>query len=222
MDFLTICKTVRLLSGMQGSGPSSVVNSTGVDQVIIRMVQDVYKDIQNMREEWPWLTKTQTFSTTFGKYQYTLDDIFSSITNDLKDYKKNSFVITSGTKQYMKEIGEEVMEYSYLNSEAQGLPQTYSIKYNDYSLELRDIPDASYSISFSYYQLPQELAKDNDVPLMPPAYHDLIVYKALERLSVYLSSAEIYTQYKMETSKMEGRLLRGTLKPIRVKTRPLA
>lgn len=223
MNYLTMVKNVRLLSGMQGTGPSSVSNAVGVDQVIVQMVKDVYKDIQNMREEWPWLINKVSFSTTAGKHIYTLADIFSSATNNLKDYKPKSFLVTEGGNlSYLQEIDEDQMEAMYLNDTGQAVPSRYSIDYTDYSVELRSIPDGSYTINFSYYQIPQELTTDTDVPLMPQAYHDLIVYKALERLSIYLSTPEIFSNYSMETGKMEGRLLRGTLKPKRITMRPFA
>lgn len=223
MNFLTIAQLVRQLSGMQGTGPTSVVGTVGVDSVIVQMVNSAYSDIQNMREEWPWLRKEATFPTTAGQATYTTDEMLGVLTNDLKDYKADSFKLDDGTtKSYLKELDEDVMEHRYLNSTSQGKPSCFSVSTADYSLELRDIPDTSYNVTFSYYQQPQILEDDTDVPLMPKAYHNLIVYKTLERLAIYLKTPEIYTDYSLNTDQMLGNLMRGTLKPKRITTRPFA
>jgi len=223
MDYLTMVKAVRLLSGLQGNGPSSVTNAIGIDAVIVQMVADAFRDVQNLREDFTWLRKRRSFFTQIGQEVYTLMDIFSSTQYDLKDYKQGSFIINDGTDNtYLKELDEDTYELSFLNSADQGIPSHFSIDTSNESLSFMDIPDGVYTISFQYYKEPETLITDGQVPLMPTSYHDLIVYKALEKLSIYNNTPEIFAGYSMETAKMEGRLMRGTIKPKRIQTRPMA
>lgn len=223
MNFLTMVQRVRELSGMQGTGPTSVSNTVGVDSVIVRFVQHAYRDIQNKREEWTWLRKDVSFSTTIGKHIYTTTDILGALHDDLKDYKTDTIrILSNGSTSYMRELDEYAMERKYLDDTTQGVPSEFSIDTSDNSLVLRVIPDGPYTVSFSYFQIPQELTLDADIPRMPVAYHDAIIYEALRKLSVYLKTPEIYSEYAAQAQILLGQLMRGTLKSKRIMTRPMA
>ena len=47
--FVELAQATRMISGMQGSGPTSVENAEGIEAVIVRFVKDAYVDIQNLR-----------------------------------------------------------------------------------------------------------------------------------------------------------------------------
>lgn len=220
MTFLEMCKTARLISGIQGQGPTSVVGASGIEAVIVQFVKEAYVDIQNTRNNFDFLQKSKTFSTTIGKDNYTLSDIFVS-NPDLKSFKKDSFLITdeNGNKKYLYERDKEDLEYKYLNSTTRDLPNELAIE-ADKSLTLKPISDGVYAVSFKYYRKPQILATDAEVPLMPEEFHQLIVFKAVEKISIYLSQPEIYRGYATEASKLMGQMMREQVQPMRVKRAP--
>lgn len=223
MNFLTMVQNVRLEAGMQGTGPTSVVGTVGVDSVIVQFIKQAYRDIQNMREEWAWLRKDVTFTTTVGKSVYTTSDILGVLTNDLKDYKSGTIrLLNNGTTSYLKHYDEDYLQRLYVDSTTQGTPTAYAIDSADRSLILKDTPDTSYTVSFSYYTIPESLTNDTDIPRLPVSFHDLIVYKALQKLSVYLKVPEIFSNSSIDGATLMGQLMRNTLKPKRITTRPLA
>lgn len=223
MTYIEMVKAVRILCGMQGSGPSSVEAAQGIEEVLTVAVRDAWIDIQNMRDEWDFAEKQRTFSTTAGKSIYTLQEIFSSSNPSFRGFKAGSFIITDaqGKKMYLQRLSEEVMEARYLNSTSSSLPTYYSIHFSDNEIELKNTPDGVYNVSFRYYASPETLTSSGQTPSLPQQYHQLIVYKAVEKMSIYLNNPETYNLYAVESAKMMGQLMRGELRPKTIKTRSL-
>lgn len=221
MNFLEACKIARLISGIQGQGPSSVTGASGIEAVIVQFVKEGFVDIQNLRPNFNFMKKTKTFTTTIGKSNYTLSDIFVSGA-DLKSYKMDSFLITDGNgqKRYLVERDDEVLQRLYLNDVTQNLPGYVAIE-SDKSLTLKPTPDGVYTVSFDYYRTPQILATDAEIPILPVEFHQLIVYKAVEKLAVYLTNPEVYSGYSTEAMRMVGQVMRQEIPPMKPKRRPM-
>ena len=224
MTFLEMVRTVRLLSGMQGTGPASTVDATGVEEVIVRMVRDAYVDIQNIREEWDWLNKKGSFVTQIGQSDYTLLDIFMSANPLFKKYDLSSFRIinSDGQKRVLTNVDREALQLRYMNDTSTKLPALFAVEESDRSLILKPIADAVYTVDFRYWRSPEILTTDTQIPLLPVSYHLLIVYKGLEKLAVYLSAPELFTQYSTETVRMQGEIMRMYNPKKIYKVRPLA
>jgi len=221
MTFLEIVRKARLLSGIQGTGPVSVTTATGIEADLVQFAKDGYVDIQNLREEWPFRESSQSFVTQPDKSSYTLTDIFVS-TSNLKKYKKDSFVINAlGRNRHLRQIDDEQLELKYLNDTSVGIPHEYSIVPRDNSVVLKKTPNDLYSVTFKYYLNPEILSTDVQVPTLPVSFHDLIAYKAVEKMAVHLSNPEIYRSYATEASRMTGELMRNQLKPKRMCRRSL-
>lgn len=221
MNYLEIVKAARLLCGMQGIGPTSLANAQGVEQVLVRHVRDAYIDIQNTREEWDWLQRESTFSTTASKDTYTLSDIFAASSDTFKKFKNDSFIIESDKKKYLRFNDIDNLESKYLNSTDEAEPTEFTINPPDHSVVLKKTPDASYMISFKYWRSPEELTEDSQVPTLPQQFHNLIVYKATERMAVYLGAPDLYTRYSVEGNKLMGQLMRMEVPKMSFKPRPL-
>jgi hypothetical protein len=223
MTYIEMVKAVRILCGMQGTGPASVEGAQGIEEVLAIAVRDAWVDVQNMRDEWDFALMARSFSTTAGKTNYTLQEIFSTQNPSFRGYKSSSFIITDsdGKKSYLQELGEDVMEARYLNSTSSALPSFYSIHYDDNEVELREKPDGVYTVSFKYWRAPEILTTSTQTPSLPQQYHQLIVYKAVGKMAIYLNNPETYNMYAMEEAKMMGQLMRGELRPKQMKIRPL-
>lgn len=220
MTYLEICKAVRLLSGMQGVGPTSTLDQTGVEEVLVYMVQQAYQDIQNMREDFDFLNAEHTFSTTLSTSEYPLATIFQTITPDFKKYDLSSFKITdsNGKISPLRYLERPVGEARYQNSTVEQLPGYFWTDFSDNSLVLKPITNGVYTVSFRYWKNPEILSTDAQVPSLPQSLHPLILYKALEKMSVYLSSPEVFREYALETAKLSGQLMRLGLRKKRLTT----
>lgn len=222
--FLELVRSVRLLSGMQGTGPASTVEAVGVEEIIVRFTRDAYIDIQNLREEWDFLVGKGSFNTVIAQTDYSLLDIFSTSTHDFKKYNTDSFIITddNGKKAYLQHIDRKAMEVLSMNNTQTKIPTKFAIEEMDSSVILEPIPNMIYNIAFRYWKNPEVLLTDTQVPQLPPAFHQLIVYKSLEKLAVYLSAPELYREYATEAAMMQGQLMRMYLPKKTLKARPLA
>lgn len=221
MNFLELVQTSRVISGMQGVGPASVLTTSGVEEVLVRFTREAYIDIQNLREEWDFLSKTHTFSTTIGKKEYTNTEI---LITDLKKYNLKSFILTdtNGKKNFLGYIERSELERLTLNETTTKIPTLFSYDEADLSLILNPIPDKIYNVAFRYWRTPETLSTDTQVPLLPISFHQLIIYKTLEKLAVYLGSPELYREYSVEAAKMQGQLMRMYIPKMNLRARPLA
>ena len=214
MQFLEIAKEVRLLGGVQGIGPVSVVNTSGYEGVLVQFVKDAWEAIQNMREDWNFMFSKASFPTIASQDNYTLTDIF--LIPQFKVWKKDSFKLRDTTASYLNYKDPDRLEKIYLNSTAESKSSEFTIE-RDHSITLKPTPDSIYTITANYYRSPQLLKEDTDVPILPVSFHRIIVYGALQKLAVFLSSPEIYTKYKESHDLMLGQLMRAEVPAKRIK-----
>lgn len=218
--FIDMVRSVRLLSGMQGTGPSSVVDATGVEEVLVKFVKDAYVDVQSLREEFDFLEAATSFNTVATQDTYTKLQIFGTSTPNFKKYNLHSFRITNsnGKKQYLQYVDSNVLEAQFLNSDNEELPKVYTIDPATKGVILKPIPNGIYTVEFRYWEQPEILEADADVPKLPLHFHNLIVYKALEKTAIFLNSPELYRNYSTEANRMIGQLMRMELKKKRIYT----
>lgn len=224
MTFLEIAQTVRKLAGIQGSGPTSVVDATGVEAIIVQFVKDANTDLQSFRDDWDFMKASKTFTTVAGQREYTLTQIFTPSTPNIKTYDKISFRLTDmDGKIHVLPVDEyyEHFDLSTLNDTDRGRPGRVGIS-PARSVVLHKHPDNNYVVSFTYWRNPQTLSLNADVPWLPSAFHMLIAYKAMEKLGVHLSQPEIYRGFNVSAMQMLGQMMRTTLPKKRMVMRPMA
>lgn len=211
--FLELAQATRAISGMQGTGPTTVSNAQGIEAVIVRFVRDAYVDIQNLREDFKFLEGSQQFSTQINTDTYAYLSIFGTPTPSIKKYNYDSFIITdsSGMKSYMQYVDRDQLEAFYLNESGTDIPQYFTEDPSTGSLTLKPTSNGTYTVNFRYQKNPEILTIDSQIPLLPSAFHNLITYKAVEKLSVYLGSPQIYKAYAVEAAKMAAQLMRSEL-----------
>jgi len=123
-----------------------------------------------------------------------------------------------GQKEYLRYLEPHVLEARYLNEVVNKPPEEYTIDPATNGIILKPTPDAIYSLSFRYYERPEILTTSTQIPKMPQAFHNLIVYKALEKLAVYLNNPGLYQQYSTEVARMVGALMRTNIQKKRMRT----
>lgn len=218
-----LVQVTRLICGMQGTGPTSVVGATGAEEVLVRFVRQAYVDIQNRREEWDFLLKDKVLTLQPSKGTYSLLDIFATATPEFKKYKRDSFILTDGggRKEYLNYIERDSLEAQFLNNEVPGIPRYYTVNPTDKSLIFKSTPNSVYTLNFRYYRSPEVLLTDSQVPSLPISFHNLIVYTAAAKMAVYLGSPEIYQEYSRKAEEMMGQLMRLEVPKKRMRPRPM-
>jgi hypothetical protein len=186
------------------------------------MVAEAYVEIQNHREDWEWMESSQSFFTTIGEEEYPYLSIFGTENPNHSKYHRQSVRITdnSGTIRYLKYVDRDVLEARYLNNTDQKLPTEYTIDPSTQGLLLRPIPDDVYTVDFRYQSTPEILSADTDTPSLPAQYHDIIVYKALMKLAIYLGIPELFQGASMDYERTMGQLMRKKLPKKVLRRRP--
>ena len=213
MDYLSMIRDTMKLVGMQGVGPTTIVGIDGVNSVLATMVRDAYIDIQSMRDEFDFLNSKLTFLTSALKDEYTPAEIFLPAISNLNKYDLKSLRATdAGKTSILQYVDREVLEQRYLDSTSTDKPKYFSIDYSDNSLILKPTPDKAYTISFRYWETPEILTEDAQVPKLPLAFHSLIVYKAVEKMSIYMNVQGSFGEYNHEVQMMTNQLMRKSLR----------
>lgn len=233
MNFLQLCQAVARESGtISGSNqPASVVGQSGRLLKIVNWTADAWKLIQNHRNSWRWMRKEFTGTTTAGAGRYTaaswnITDFARWITDaqcsdymPVSIYKQDSGVADEGV---IAEIPWGLWRDKY------GRGQQFNRRPTEYAISpaeefcLGSIPDDTYVVRGEYYQRPQILANNEDVPNCPARFHDVIVWRAVLLLSEHDEAPFPVAAARMKYDELMEDLERDQLPRIIVGGGPIA
>ena len=232
--YLQLCQDVRRECGIPGTGPTSVSGNTGELDRVVNWVEQAYREVQNRHNNWRFLRKGFTLTTVASDDTYAYGDVTDDATaaaitrfsdwriEDLKDPPKIYLQSAgSGTQRWMTYTPWEYFKSIYkIGTQNTGAPVHITFDPND-NIVLGPSPDAVYIITGDYYRSAQVLAADSDTPEMPSQYHDLIVYKAMEKYGFYEAAQEFLAKGEREARRVMRQLELNQLPKIRL-GRPLA
>lgn len=196
--FLQLCQRVAQESGtVSGTQPSTVVGQTGRLGSIVQWVAAAYSDIQNHRKTWLWMQGEFEASLTIAKQRYAGSDFaltrVAEFDRGLFLYDASKGVSDEGPLTYMQWRDFFNNCLTGANRAISGKPVYTSFDPSG-SIALWPTPDKAYKLHGQYRDTPQTLAADADVPEMPVRFHDIIIWKALIKLSQF---DEAMTQYPL-------------------------
>lgn len=212
--FLQICLDVWRETGLSGNGPTDVTTVTGIERRVVGWVRDAFLDIQQYRDDWPWMLVGFDFTCSPGKSEYTLEelnltDVERWLLGGSKIYK------TSSGKASETDITARTYDYWWEDlSTGVTLPAqpAYLITNPvDNSLILFPEPDDEYTITTRYFKAPQILASDNEIPVMPinAAWREIIKWRALYLYAYHDSNPalldESHDQYESMITALDNR-----------------
>lgn len=200
MNRLQIAQLINTLAGTQGV-IDSTENSTGYQTVLISLMDTGYAEIQNFREQWKFMKRhiqvpvnTTTYEIAFPTVKLIEKLIYDQV--ELKEIAYSNWILTDHTT---------------------GPPAEWS--WNDTGdILLVNPPDTSYIIDLYYWQNPDVMTLNADIPVLPLSYHNLLVYKTLIGLGSYLGNFDLINEYTFQYESMMGQMMRTELEGKRVKT----
>lgn len=213
--YLELCRTVRELAGIPGTGPISVANQVGELKRLCGWVQQAWVEIQNQREDWEWMRKSFSFDTVVGQQEYEAGDDEDIDLTDFGWWRKDSFSLYlksagQGNETHLDHIDYNAFDgfYSFgTNATAQGRPTAIAITPSK-KLALGFLPDDVYTVRGEYYKTPQILDEDADVPDMPARFHMLIVHRAMLKYGTFNAAIEVLQEhdalYRILLNKLEA------------------
>lgn len=188
--------------------PATTAGATGRIKRICTWVSKAYEDIQLVSEDWRWLHADFTGSLTTSVQAYDAGAL--GITTRFRRWVPGpaSDVVSTfsiydpalgvSDETHLELVPWETFRKYYLFGEGQtkqGRPTKFSVA-PDNRLYFHEIPDAGYTLRGVYYKSPQVLSSDTDIPEMPAAHHDLIVWRALMRLAIFDEAVDVLPAYE--------------------------
>jgi len=217
MNYLALVNRLRRKCGVTSS--ADVTTLTGLPEEMNRLadwVNEAWMDIQLKREDWMWMRKSFSFTTTNGQVSYTptecgITDFGNWATDSIRNY-----VTASGTSSeiFMDYQGYEQWRNLYQFSANRGVytrPIRVAFKPSDFSLCPGPIAASGYTILGDYYCKPSEMSATTDEPLLPARYHMAIIYRAMMFYGAFEAAQEVFNEGEAEFNRMMHRINRNQL-----------
>lgn len=223
MNFLDICKKVDIMSGVQGM-IQSVESTVGAQEVIVNATQQGFVELQEERMTWEFMRRTREWPLAVGKYQYSIVDIFGppATLDPLAAYT------TFGRWQKKKPL----LSYQIQDPDNGKWTQVVFVDYREFRFHLKNnlgdtgkpryvtadevsndllfspTPDKAYVVHADYFVEPQILVANVQTPILPSRFHQLIIYRGLERVGAFYGNPGLQQRYAVADAKMTGNLYR--------------
>lgn len=184
---------------------------------LIAWTRKAWLDIQ-LQCDWSFLVREGQITTTPG--EKTIDILaqvpdFRRLEPYFEPFRMRWIRLENRDKlaavRYSQWTGQTALKIS-----RQSKPRNFTIR-PDGLMELWPVPQAEYTITFDYLREPQILAEDEDVPILPLRYHDVIVYRALLKYAGFDEAQAQYQRAMPEFRKLMHDMGRELLPEIRVR-----
>lgn len=189
-SYLELCQKVARDSGtISGTLPASVNGQSGRLFTIVEQVKESWRQIQTARNAWLFHFKTFTGSLTAGTQCYTpasfnITDLARWITDVQEEDALSLYLDSVGVEDEaaLRQIDYWQWRKTYdRGAQVQNRPIVYAISPSN-ELCFGPNPDAACTVKGAYYRTPQVLADDDDEPICPARFHDVIAWHALWKL----------------------------------------
>lgn len=198
MNKLQLFQKLHRECGVSGATPTSTVGATGELARLLMWLEDAWAEIQERRPNWDWMTRSFSFQTEDGKYEYTPSEVapggalcnWRTGDDSLRSYQTAAGV---GTQIYLYEYDYRAFRDYYLfgtRSLSKSQPVHYAISPLK-NLLLGPNPLGANTITGEYYCNPTTLDGDLATPEMPERFHKLIVYRAMQDYGYYEAAPEV-------------------------------
>lgn len=201
-NFLDMVKRTARDCRIPGTGPSTVVSQTGMNQNLVSWVAEAWVEIQNLHKDWRFLRLSASFTTVAGTALYTLGTGTGTVglaASAFGRWVRKSFRLYTTSVGTNDEQHLGYREYDswrdlYLmgsNRNARTRPSEYTVN-PAYSIGLGPVPAAGYTVTGDYFRKAVKLALDADIPACPSEYFMLIVYEAIKKYGARENVTRLY------------------------------
>jgi hypothetical protein len=192
MTFLELCQKAGTDSGLISyqNVPTTVVGATGRWASIVSFVAQAWNDIQRSRGDWEFMRANISHALVVGQRAYVPSDLgipnsFSRFAGDAAGYQPWHLydpAIGVADDQNLTQIPTDEHEMTYgRGAQTLSRPTKYAIANGQ--LYVGPLPDKAYTLVGLFWQAPHPLIDDADEPVLPEHFHDLIVWKAIMKIS---------------------------------------
>lgn len=197
MNFLQLCQTVFTEGGISGQ-ISSTQNQSGEAARVVNWVAGAYREILNDQAiGWKFLRKIAAVQLTPGKQNYSFSDL--GLANGVQFDTREMRVAVRADLADETDLGhmsyKDFRNYWQFGSRRtiQSRPLNAAVN-DDTEVIFGPIPDQAYWVSMPYQIMPADLSSNDDVPLIPPRFHMVIVWRALRHYGIYEAAPEVVSR----------------------------
>lgn len=235
--FLELVQDLARDSGTLAGGvqlQTVVMPSSGRADKMIHWIRKAWVNIQNEREDWPWMRREFTAPLTIGKARYAAFELgissrFGQWIGDRPSGNRVFRTVTvydpdEGQKDegQIRQIGYDQWRAMYGRGvHDQNRPTDWAVSPQQ-EMVFGATPDKAYVVSGEYRVLPQVLKENGDVPELPVQYHGAIVWEAMKLLGIADESPQTTSSAISEYVLARQNLNRDYLPEITIGTGPLA
>ena len=189
MNYLTLCDTLIKEAGLAEEGILSVTGQKGIKKKVVTWVSNAWVEIQNKRD-WNFLWSESSFATVVDKQSYhPVDDLaLDPVLRRWSPYSLIHSTPTGDNKFYLKYVLWENFDNTLSSA---GTPTQFTIR-PDNSIKFNSVPDVIGKVSFEYTRTPQVLTLGTDIPILPIAHTEVILYQAMLYLAAEQDAPELY------------------------------
>ena len=194
MNFLQLCQRVFTEGGISGQ-INSVQNQSGEAGRVVAWVAGAYREILNDQSmSWKVLRKTDNVQLEAGKQAYSFGDLSLAegvqfdtrsmrvaVRPDLADETDLGHMSFKAFRDFWQFSSRRLMQSRPLNVAVN----------DDTELVFGPTPDQDYWVSMQYQIMPEDLADNSDITVIPPRFQMAIVWRALRHYGIYEAAPEV-------------------------------
>ncbi len=225
--FLEICQKVARESGaISGVNPKTVTDQSGVSLDIVSWVADSWKEVQNARNAWQFMRKEFSVNTIADTARYkglgwNIDDFGAWITEAGVVTLYDPAIGVSDEGQ-INCIPWDLWRARYgRGSQNLNRPVEYTISPAG-EFCLGPSPDAVYTVRGEYRRAPQILVENDDTPICPERFHDVIVWDAIMKVAEAEEDMPLYGKGQTRLARVMGDMERDQLPQLIMSSEPIA
>jgi hypothetical protein len=206
MNFLELTQRLSRECGVDKTGPFTTVNQVGEARRLADWISDANLYIEALRSDWGWKFKAFSFPTVASQAIYTPAQCGITSFGHFDESSIRNYDTAAGIAS---EIEMDCISYQSWRAEhdlgslklQQTRPSAVAVT-PDNSIAIGPYPASGYTVTGLYYNKPQNLVADLDVPGMPDQFHMLIVWKAAQRYGSFEAAPEVYQNADIEYKKL--------------------
>ncbi len=200
-NFLQLCQDTAREAGMPDI--ASAANQKGEPLRMVNWVRKAYRYILNLNPQWQFLRADAAIDVIAGQtiYYPTALDLANFGEWRLHSFRAYDPDVGVQDEQFVTAMPDyDYFRDSYGIGPAQtttGRPQLIAQR-PDQALVVWPTPDRAYTLSGEYFKAPPDLVNNTDVPVLPPKYHDAIVWRALMFYGQFEGDSGVFATGQME------------------------
>ena len=216
MNFLDLCRELRQESGLSGDGPSAVTGQSGMSKKIVDWINSSVYDLESYRDNWAWMWRTGSITTTVGQQSYDLPSLGFDANKIVAESLSIERTGEPNTITQFELVSWDIYrEKTAFRTANPGQPVFCALAPNDY-LYVDTLPDRSYTIKFAWYRKPAYLSTNTDIPTIPVQFHRILVEMGLMKYAAHDGATETYQASNKEYMKWLRRMEASQLPVVEV------